>query len=77
MDVLLPNNTTIVAKVNQLKVTTQNGEARTTVQAYSPDLAKGAGVFAVGTPVGTTLYLKNNGVVTDVTHTVTGWLGIK
>jgi len=34
-------------------------------------------VFAVGTPVGTTLYLKNNGVVTDVTHTVTGWLGIK
>jgi len=77
MDVLLPNNTTIVAKVSQLKVTTQNGEARTTVQAYSPDLAKGPGVFAVGTPVGTTLYLKNNGVVTDVTHTVTGWLGIK
>jgi len=77
LDVQLPNNTTIVAKVSQLKVTTENGQARTTVQAYSPALSKGAGVFAVGTPVGATLYLKNNGVVTDVTHTVTGWFGVK
>ena len=75
VDVVLPNNTSIKAKVSQLKVTTEDGEAKTTVQAYSPDLAKGAGVFAVGTPVTATLYLNNGGVVTDVTHTVTGWFG--
>lgn len=75
VNVVLPNNTTIQATVAQLKVTTQDGEARTTVQAYSAGLAKGAGVFAVGTPVTATLYLENGGFVTDVTHTVTGWFG--
>ncbi len=77
LNVLLPNNTTITAKVGQLKVSTENGAAKTTVQAYSPDLAKGAGVFAVGTPVGATLYLDNSGVVTSFTKTVTGWFGSK
>ena len=75
MAVILPNNTTIQAKVGQIKVTTQDGQAKTIIQAYSPELAKGAGVFAVGTPVSATLYLSNDGVVTDVTHTVTGWFG--
>ncbi len=75
VDVVLPDNTTIAARVSQLKVTTENGETRTTVEAYSPDLAKKAGVFAVGTPVSATLYLNNSGVVTDVTHSVTGWFG--
>jgi len=75
MNVVLPDNTTITAKVSELKVTTENGETRTTVQAYSPDLAQRAGVFAVGTPVNATLFLDNSGVVTDVTHKVTDWLG--
>lgn len=73
VDVVLPDNTSILAKISQLKVTTENGQTRTSVEAYSPDLAQRAGVFAVGTPVSATLYLNNSGVVTDVTHTVTGW----
>jgi multidrug efflux pump subunit AcrA (membrane-fusion protein) len=77
LNVVLPDNSTIPAKVNQLKVTTENGETRTTVRAYSPDLAERAGVFAVGTPVSATLYLDNDGVVTDVTHKVTDLLAIK
>ena len=32
----------------------------------------GSGLFAVGTPVQATLYLKNDGFVTDVTNNVTG-----
>jgi multidrug efflux pump subunit AcrA (membrane-fusion protein) len=77
LNVVLPDNSTIPAKVNQLKVTTDNGETRTEVRAYSPDLAERAGVFAVGTPVSATLYLDNSGVVTDVTHKVTDLLAIK
>lgn len=77
LNVRLPDNSTIPAKVSQLKVTTENGETRTTVQAYSADLAQRAGVFAVGTPVSATLYLDNSGVVTDVTHKVTDLLAIK
>jgi multidrug resistance efflux pump len=77
LDVVLPNDTTITTQVHQLKVTTENGEAKTVIEAYSPELAKGAGVFAVGTPVSATLYLNNSGVVTDLTQKVTGWLGMQ
>lgn len=76
VQVMLPNNKKITAKVGRIQVTTENGEARTVVRAYSSDLAKSAGLFAVGTPVDATLYLKNDGLVTDVTHTVTGWFGM-
>jgi len=75
MRVVLPNAKTIDAKVDQIQVRTENGQARTVVRASSSDLVAGAGLFAVGTPVQTTIYLKNDGVVTDVTHTVTGWFG--
>jgi len=75
LQVVLPNNQKIDATVGQIQVTTENGEARTLVRAYSDDLSKGAGLFAVGTPVDATLYLKNDGVVTNITHTVKGWFG--
>ncbi len=45
------------------------------VKAYSPDLANGTGLFAVGTPVQATLHLTNDGPITDITTTVTGWFG--
>jgi hypothetical protein len=63
--------------VSQIKVSTENGEARTIIRAYSDELANGTGLFAVGTPVQATLHLTNDGVVTDVTNTVTGWFGIQ
>jgi multidrug efflux pump subunit AcrA (membrane-fusion protein) len=77
LDVTLPNNQEITAQVSQIKVSTENGEARTIVKAYSDELANGTGLFAVGTPVQATLHLTNDGVVTDVTNTVTGWFGIQ
>lgn len=75
VDITLPNNQQIEAKVSQINVSTENGEARTVVKAHSDQLANGTGLFAVGTPVQATLHLKNDGVVTDVTNTVTGWFG--
>ncbi len=75
IDITLPNNQQIEAKVSQINVSTENGEARTVVKAQSDQLANGTGLFAVGTPVQATLHLNNDGVVTDVTNTVTGWFG--
>jgi len=75
VDVVLPNNQEISATVQQLQVRTENGEARTLIRAYSDDLASGTGLFAVGTPVQATLHLSNDGVVTEVTDTVTAWFG--
>ena len=77
MDIVLPNNETITAQVSEIKVSTENGEARTIIKAYSDQLADGTGLFAVGTPVQATLHLTNDGVVTDVTNTVTGWFGVQ
>jgi multidrug efflux pump subunit AcrA (membrane-fusion protein) len=75
VDITLPNNEQIQATVSQINVSTENGEARTVVKANSDQLANGTGLFAVGTPVQATLNLNNDGVVTDVTKTVTGWFG--
>lgn len=75
VDVVLPNNQQIAATVQQLQVRTDDGQARTTIRAYSDELANGTGLFTVGTPVQATLHLTNDGVVTDVTKTVTGWFG--
>jgi len=77
LDITLPNNQEITATVGQIQVRTENGEARTMVKAYSDELANGTGLFAVGTPVQATLHLTNDGVVTDVTKTVTGWFGVQ
>lgn len=73
VDIVLPNNQAISATVRQLQVRTENGEARTLIRAYSDELASGTGLFAVGTPVQATLHLTNDGIVTDMTTTVTGW----
>jgi len=77
LDIILPNNQEITAQVGQIQVRTENGEARTLVRAYSDELANGTGLFAVGTPVQATLHLTNDGLVTDVTTTVTGWFGVQ
>ena len=77
MDIVLPNNQKVTATVSEIKVSTENGEARTIVKAYSDELSNGTGLFAVGTPVEATLHLTNDGIVTDVTQTVTGWFGVQ
>ncbi|GAA4555843.1 hypothetical protein [Pseudonocardia xishanensis] len=78
IDVLLPNNDTVRAQAGRVRVSTENGEARTVVQAFSPELgdATSDGLFAVGSPVQATLHLRNDGVVTDVTDWVTTLTGI-
>jgi multidrug efflux pump subunit AcrA (membrane-fusion protein) len=77
MDVVLPSNQQITARVGRVQVQTVDGVARTSVLAYSPDLAAATfdGLFAVGTPVSTTLHLRNDGVVTDVTTFLLGLVG--
>jgi multidrug efflux pump subunit AcrA (membrane-fusion protein) len=77
LQIVLPNNQKITAAVSEIKVSTENGEARTIIKAYSDELANGTGLFAVGTPVESTLILTNDGIVTDVTNTVTGWFGVQ
>lgn len=76
VDLVLPNNQKVTAQVSQIQVQTENGQARTVVRAYSPDLADGTGLFAVGTPVQATLHLDNSGVITDVTNTLTNAVGL-
>lgn len=76
VDLVLPNNEKITAQVSQIQVQTEDGQARTVVRAYSPDLADGTGLFAVGTPVQATLHLDNSGVVTDVTNHITSAVGL-
>ncbi|MCF7549244.1 hypothetical protein [Pseudonocardia sp. WMMC193] len=77
IDVLLPNNETVRAQAGRIQVRTENGEARTVVQAFSPELgdATADGLFAVGSPVQATLHLRNDGVVTDVTQWFTDLTG--
>lgn len=74
LDVVLPSNQQVVATVSRVQVETVDGTARTRVVAYSPDLAAATadGLFAVGTPVSATLYLRNDGPVTDATEFVIG-----
>jgi len=78
IDVLLPNNETVRAQAGRVRVSTENGEARTVVQAFSPELgdATADGLFAVGSPVEATLHLRNDGLVSDVTAWVTETTGI-
>ncbi|MCE3552609.1 hypothetical protein LWC33_14220 [Pseudonocardia sp. RS11V-5] len=69
VEVLLPSNRSVDAKVRRIQVQTEDGQARTEVEAYSDQLADATadGLFAVGTPVTATLHLRNDGLVTDAT----------
>lgn len=77
LDVVLPSNQRVGATVGRVQVETVDGTARTRVVAYSPDLAAATadGLFAVGTPVSATLYLRNDGPVTDATEFLSGLVG--
>lgn len=77
LDVVLPSNQQVRATVGRVQVVTVDGTARTRVVAYSPDLAAATadGLFAVGTPVSATLYLRNDGPVTDATEYLRGLVG--
>ncbi len=72
---MLPNNQQVSATVQQLQVRTDDGQARTTIRAYSDELANGTGLFTVGYPGPGHPAPDQYGVVTDVTNTVTGWFG--
>ena len=77
VDVVLPDNGRITAQAGRVQVSTENGEARTVVQAYSPELADSTadGLFAVGTPVQATLHLRNDNVVTRASTWITELTG--
>lgn len=78
LEVLLPSNLAVDAQVRRIQVQTEDGEARTEVEAYSAQLgdATADGLFAVGTPVTATLHLRNDGLVTDATTWVLGKIDV-
>lgn len=77
LDVVLPSNETVAARVGRIQVRTEDGQALTQVTAFSTELAGATadGLFAVGTPVTATLYLRNDGLVTAATEWVTETFG--
>jgi multidrug resistance efflux pump len=65
--ILLPNNFRIRGTVNTIEVATENGQAATTVRVDSPELTKGGiGLTTSGTPVVTTLQLRDDGPLAGV-----------
>ncbi|MFR9807203.1 hypothetical protein ACL02T_33625 [Pseudonocardia sp. RS010] len=78
LEVLLPSNRSVDAQVRRIQVRTEDGQARTEVEAYSDQLGDvtADGLFAVGTPVTATLHLRNDGVVTDATTWVLRKVGV-
>lgn len=78
LEVLLPSNRSVDAQVRRIQVQTEDGEARTEVEAYSAQLgdATADGLFAVGSPVTATLHLRNDGLVTDATAWVLGRIDV-
>ncbi len=75
--VVLPNQRTISAHVDKVKVKTVAGEAQAVMTLKGDQLKDGAqnGLVAAGTPVTAELQLENDGVVTRAAADVKGYLG--
>lgn len=74
--IVLPDQSTVVGSVDQVRVTTANGKAQAVVDVTSPALAAGSGngMVAAGTPVVAELRLSNDGVVTTVADKVRSYV---
>ena len=70
--VVLPDQSTVVGSVDQVRVSTVNGKAQAVVDVTSPALTSGSGsaMVTAGTPVVAQLQLRNDGVVTTVADKV-------
>lgn len=70
--IVLPDQSTVVGSVDQVRVTTADGKAQAVVEVTSPSLAAGSGngMVTAGTPVVAELRLRNDGVVTTVADKV-------
>ncbi|MBO9556453.1 HlyD family efflux transporter periplasmic adaptor subunit [Cellulomonas sp.] len=75
--VVLPNQRTLVAHVDKVKVKTVAGEAQAVMTLKGESLRDGAqnGLVAAGTPVTAELQLENDGVVTRAASDVKSYLG--
>ena len=76
--VVLPDQHRIVGDVVDLTVAEEDGQSRVVATIHSPELvAEEAGnrLVSAGAPVETELHLENDGVVSDVSATVKGWVG--
>jgi len=77
VSVVLPNQRTLVAHVDKVKVKTVAGEAQAVMTLKGESLRDGAqnGLVAAGTPVTAELQLENDGVVTRAATDVKSYLG--
>jgi len=77
VSVVLPNQRTLVAHVDKVKVKTVAGEAQAVMTLKGESLRDGAqnGLVAAGTPVTAELQLENDGVVTRAASDVKSYLG--
>ncbi|GIG21299.1 hypothetical protein Cch01nite_20230 [Cellulomonas chitinilytica] len=75
--VVLPNQRTVTAHVDKVKVKTVAGEAQAVMTLTGESLKDGAqnGLVAAGTPVTAELKLENDGVVTRASEDVKNYLG--
>ena len=73
VQVTLPNDRTVRAKVTRLTVTTKGDQAETEVRARAPQFDN-RGLFSAGTPVRAQVRLNDHGVVHRVQNVVAGLL---
>jgi multidrug resistance efflux pump len=74
--ILLPNNSSVAGTVSVIEVATENGQAATKVRVDSPDLTKGnlGDLTKSGTPVVTTLTLRDDGPLAGVSDMTSDFL---
>lgn len=74
--IVLPDQTTVTGRVERVDVTTVAGEAQAVLTITGENLDDGArnGLVSSGTPVTAGVALRNDGVVTDISRTVTAYV---
>ncbi len=76
VDILLPNQMTVVGRVSSIDVSTVQGDAKTTIKIASDKLIEGAynDLVKPGTPVSASLTLRNDGIFAGVEDGMTDFL---
>ncbi|UZN02907.1 HlyD family efflux transporter periplasmic adaptor subunit [Cellulomonas sp. S1-8] len=74
--ITLPNESTLAGRVEQVEVTTVDGQAQAVVRISSTELVDGAdnGLVSAGTPVVAQIALTNDGLVTNVAESVRSYV---
>ncbi|BDZ45797.1 HlyD family efflux transporter periplasmic adaptor subunit [Naasia aerilata] len=76
VDLILPNQTTVPGRVEQVTVRTEDGQAQAQIKVSSDYLVQGAynGLVTPGTPVDATLHLRQDGIFAGAIDASVGFL---